>query len=308
MEAAVIKSKPRIGAAVRDGLNRFCLVEAMETDEKKGLIRLVRLAAISRVHLVSVRRTARGIKFQLCDEDWQLKLKLGLGAPKIAFPVDQREMFGIIGLLGVLVHLTFSYDMSTYTSVDWKDLQRVAKYVSALSVYDEADSPDFFAFIDTVAPHLKMLNSTWSLLTRFPPLYLKRARLYDPPYNDFSELNRHKIHRLDVPAFVPDHLSEIQSNQIISRSIKASGILHIRNWVDFPYDSIEIFCCCFPSAEDLHIVCEYERSVGDLDAYFTALWAKCLEIRDRLHVAGLKRLFITIKHNCNFQGVCCTAE
>ncbi|KAI6238283.1 hypothetical protein M3Y99_00706900 [Aphelenchoides fujianensis] len=301
MEAAVVKPKPRIRAAVRDGLNRFQLVDEMQTDETKGAAKLKRLTLISRAHLESVRRSARGIKFKLDRSVWRVKLNLGLGAPKIAFPVEQAEMVGIIELLGVPVHLTFDYFYPSFETVDWEELRQIEKYVNALGVYRQSDSPDFSAFISSVAPHLRALHSTWSVLAQLPPLQLERARLYVQP-DDFGELNRHEIHRLEVPVYNLNSRSELQSNQVISSSIKSLAILHLGNWTDFPYDSIETFRRRFPSLEDLHIVCEYGRRILDVRGFFTQLWAKCLKIRDRLHVSGLKRLFLTIKQDSTFYG------
>ncbi|KAI6181940.1 hypothetical protein M3Y99_01972100 [Aphelenchoides fujianensis] len=301
MEAAVVKQKPRIRAALRDGLNRFCLVGAMETDVKKGAAQLVRLAAISRAHLASVRRSAAGIKFKLDRSLWRVKLNLGLATPKIAFPVGQAEMSAITRLLGVPVHLTFDYCHPSFETVDWKELQQIEKQVNTLSVYNKFNSHYFSEFVNNMAPRLKVLHSTWSLLAQFPPLDLEKASIYHSP-GDFSEVNRHKILRLDVPVYDIDGYSGFPSNQVVSSSIKAVGILHVDYAAEFPYDGIAAFCRCFPSLEDLHIVCDYEKPVPELIVYFTKLWTKCFEIRDRLHVGGLKRLFITVKHDCMFIG------
>ncbi|KAI6238302.1 hypothetical protein M3Y99_00708800 [Aphelenchoides fujianensis] len=294
MEAAVVKRKPRIRAAVRNGLNRFCLVNEMETDKRKGAAQLVRLAAISRAHLASVCRTARGIKFQWAGWVWRVKLNLGIGAPKIEFPVNQAQMIAIIRLLGVPVHLKF------FTNADWGALESIGRYVNALGVHYESDSSEFFAFVNSVAPHLNVLASSWSVLARLQPLVLQKARLYDRA-EDFSELNRHKIYRLHVSLRDLQPFTA-QSNQVISASIKSLSISHIRSWTYFPYDPIEAFCRRFSGLEDLHVTCEHYEEVRDLSAYFTALWAKCLEIRDRLHVSSVKRLFLTVKQECDFLG------
>ncbi|KAI6225349.1 hypothetical protein M3Y99_01347800 [Aphelenchoides fujianensis] len=307
MEATVVKPKPRIWAAVRDGLNRFHLVDKMQTGIKNGAGQLVRLAMISRAHLESVRRTARGIKFKLDYSTWDMKLNLGLGTPKVSFPVDPTKMSAITRLLHVSVHLTFAYSRPpSFETVDWEKLRGIETHVNALSVYHKFDSSDFSAFIGNVAPQLKALNSTWDLLAQFPPLDLERAQLYHSP-GDFSELNRHKIHRLEMPVYYLDDRSGFPRNQVISSSIKSLGIMQICNWKKFPYNSIEVFRRRFPSLEDLYINCKYEQDedmpdLRDLSAYFTKLWAKGLEIRDRLHVAGLKRLFLTVKHGCGFDG------
>ncbi|KAI6175257.1 hypothetical protein M3Y99_01977700 [Aphelenchoides fujianensis] len=301
MEAAVVKRKPRMRAAVRGAVNRFQLVDKMQTDEMKGAARLLRLSAISRVHLASVRRSARGIKFKRANHKWVFKLKLGLGTPKIVQSVGRTEMSALIRLLAVPVHLKIGYPWSDYKSIDWKALEQMGKYVNALHVYKYFDSPEFSAFISSVTPHLNVLHSTWPVLARVPPLDLEKVRLF-LAYRDFNELNRHKIRRLDVFACELDDYSGIQINQVLSQSIKTLGILRVSNYSDFPYDSIEAFCRRFPLLEELHIGCEYWNGVRDLNAYFTALWAKCFEIRDRLHVAGLKRLFLTVKHRCHFDG------
>ncbi|KAI6242390.1 hypothetical protein M3Y99_00239700 [Aphelenchoides fujianensis] len=302
MEAAVVNRKPRIRAAVRDGLNRFSLVGAMETDETNGAAQLVRLAAISHAHLESVRRSAVGIKYERMNGKWRLRLHLGLGTPRVVFPVDQAEMVEIIKLLAVPIYFRFDDSWREYIGVDWMELHQIGKYVNGLGVlHDLVKFPDVCLFIGSVLPRLKVVNSIWSVLERLPPLDLEKARIYGH-CGDLSALNRHKILRLDVPVCEVQCSSELQRNQVISLSIKAVGILGIHGCADVPYDSIEAYCRRFPSLEDLHIVCEYWKDVRDLSAYFTALWAKCLEIRDRLHVAGLKRLFIMIKHNCSFYG------
>ncbi|KAI6240483.1 hypothetical protein M3Y99_00457000 [Aphelenchoides fujianensis] len=250
MEAAIFKPKPRMRAAVRDGLNRFQLVDKMETadDKHEGTTQLKRLALVSRAHLTAVRRLAAASKFILDRCAWRVNMELGIGASKSAFSADQTEMRAIIELLGVPVYLKFGCCIRTSKDIDWHELQQIGKY------------------------------------------------------DDYSELNRHKIRRLDVPVYELDDYSGSESNQVISASIKSLGILHISDWAAFPYDSIEAFSRRFPSLEDLHIVCKHEEQVQDLRAYLKALWTKCLEIRDRMHVAPLKRLFITIKHDCSYRG------
>ncbi|KAI6242379.1 hypothetical protein M3Y99_00238600 [Aphelenchoides fujianensis] len=272
MEAAVVKPRPRIRAVVRDGLNRFMLIDAWETDEKES-IRL----AVSRVHLASVGRSVRGIKFSLYYPlGWLVKIKPGLGAPKIDFSVDQTEMIAVIKLLAVPVHLKFANYWEEYKDVDWEQLQQIEQHVNRLTVIDDPRLLKFSAFVNGVAPHL---------------------------LDEFNALHRHKIHRLDVS--LRDLSSyTVQSNQVISLSIKALGIVipHVYDQSTFSSDSIESFRRRFPALEDLHIVCYNNGRVQDLSAYFTKLWAKCLGIRDRLHVAGLKRLFVTVKHECFFHG------
>ncbi|KAI6240480.1 hypothetical protein M3Y99_00456700 [Aphelenchoides fujianensis] len=296
MEAADVKRKPQIRAAVRDGLNRFQLVEKMETanDKREGTTQLKRLAIISRAHLESVRRTAHGIKNNRMGRKWLLRVNVGLGAPKVFFPVDQAEMIAIIRLLGVPISLNF------WTDVDWRALESIGRYVNALSVLH--DSPAFSAFINRVAPRLRVLRVGWPDLERLPSLGLERARIYGP-FQEVNDLNRHKIQRLDV-SLLDFQRHSIQSDRVISSFIKSLGLIVscVLDWSNFSYDSIEGFARRFPSLEDFHITCRYVANLWDLSAYFTALWTKCLEIRDRLHVGGLKRLFITIKHDCHFFG------
>ncbi|KAI6242405.1 hypothetical protein M3Y99_00225900 [Aphelenchoides fujianensis] len=297
MEAAVAKRKPQIRAAVRDGLNRFYLVDTMETSdhENKKFARLARLASISRAQLASVRRSIVRVKFKhTSGYELLLRLNLGVGAPKPAFTVDEAEMIAIIRLLGVPVCLRF------YVDVDWKALESVGRYVNELSVLHV--SPAFSAFVNTVAPHLRVLHPGWSHLERLPPLELERARIYGR-FDEFNDLHLHKIHRLDVS--IGDLTSySVQSDRVVSSKIKSLGILVplVFDWATFPCDSIEAFARRFPALEDLHITCKYVKDIPDLSAYFTKLWAKCLEMRDRLHVMPVKRLFLTIKHNCRFHG------
>ncbi|KAI6181941.1 hypothetical protein M3Y99_01972200 [Aphelenchoides fujianensis] len=297
MESAIVKPK-RIRAAVRDRLIRFLLIDAAETGghENEGFLRLARLASISRAQLASVRRSVVKIKFKhTSGYELLLRLNLGVGAPKPAFTVDQAEMIAIIRLLGVPVCLRF------YVDVDWKKLDSIERYVNELTVLHV--SPAFSAFVNTVAPHLRVLHSGWSHLERLPPLELERARIYGR-FDEFNDLHLHKIHRLDVS--IGDLSSySVQSDRVVSSKITSLGILVplVFDWATFPCDSIEAFARRFPALEDLHITCKYVKDIPDLSAYFTKLWAKCLEIRDRLHVAKLKRLFITIKHyGCDFQG------
>ncbi|KAI6242570.1 hypothetical protein M3Y99_00223800 [Aphelenchoides fujianensis] len=220
-------------AAVRGGLNRFYLVDATETSghENKEFVRLARLASISRAQLASVRRSVARIKFKhTSGYELLLRLNLGVGTPKPAFPVDEAEMIAVIRLLGVPVCLRF------YVDVDWKALESVGRF------------------------------------------------------DEFNDLHLHKIYRLDVS--IGDLTSySVQSDRVVSSKIKSLGIL-------VPLPSLRRF----PALEDLHITCKYVKDIPDLSAYFPELWAKCLEMRDRLHVAGLKRLFVTIKHNCHFHG------
>ncbi|KAI6175258.1 hypothetical protein M3Y99_01977800 [Aphelenchoides fujianensis] len=299
-------------AAVRGGLNRFYLVDATETSghENKEFVRLARLASISRAQLASVRRSVARIKFKhTSGYELLLRLNLGVGTPKPAFTVDQAKMVAIIRLLGVPVHLRF------YVDVDWKALESVGRYVNELTILHV--SPAFSAFVNRVAPHLRVLHSGWPDLERLPPLELERARIYGR-FDEFNDLHLHKIHRLDVS--IGDLTSySVQSDRVVSSKIKSLGFLVplVFDWAAFPSDSIEAFARRFPALEDLHITCKYvvgterlypfpmvefQKDIPDLSAYFTKLWAKCLEIRDRLHVAGLKRLFVTIKHNCHFHG------
>ncbi|KAI6225191.1 hypothetical protein M3Y99_01369100 [Aphelenchoides fujianensis] len=297
MEEPVVNPKPQMRAPVRDRLNRFQLLDATETGGRKneGLLRLARLASISRAQLASVRRSVVKIKFKhTSGYELLLRLNLGVGAPKPVFTVDHAEMIAIIRLLRVPVCLRF------YVDVDWHALESIARYVNGLTVLH--DSPAFSAFVNTVAPHLRVLHSGWSHLERLPPLELERARIYGR-FDEFNDLHLHKIHRLDVS--IGDLTSySVQSDRVVSSTIKSLGLIVplVFDWATFPCDSVEAFARRFPALEDLHITCKYVKDIPDLSAYFTKLWANCLEIRDRLHVAGLKRLFVTVKHNCRFYG------
>ncbi|KAI6242414.1 hypothetical protein M3Y99_00227000 [Aphelenchoides fujianensis] len=303
MKAAVFKPTPQMRAAVRGGLNRFCLIDAALTDadDFEGFLKLARLALISRAHLESVRRSARGIKFQQGEYSWLLKLDLGLGTPKIALQLDITQMIGIIQLLDVPVYLKLGDDLRSNDEVDWEELGQIGRWVHSLGIWHECDYSDFTEFINSVAPHLKVLNSTWPVLTQLPPLELERIRLYDPP-KDLSELNRHKIRRLDLPVDDLKDFSGLSSDEVLPPSIKSLGFVHVDDWTPFPYDSIGGFCRRISQLEDLHIICEHKWRVRNVKTYFPHLWAQCLEIRDRLHVSGLKRLFVTIKHDCIFDG------
>ncbi|KAI6192521.1 hypothetical protein M3Y99_01928600 [Aphelenchoides fujianensis] len=286
MEAAVVKPKPRIRAAVRDRLNRFQLVHAAETKGEKNeeFVRLARLASISRAQLASIRRSIAKLKFRLRDDELLLTLNLGNGAPKTVFTVDQTEMIAIIRLLGVPVHLSFWMD------VDWKKLESIGRCVNALTVLH--DSPAFSAFVNREAPHLRVLTSKWTLLARLPSLDLERARIYGE-FQEDNDLDRHKIHRLDV-----------WLDQVISSSIKSLGLMVpcVIDCATSLYVVIEGFARRFPSLEDLHIVCKYRNDINYFNAYFPYLWEDCLNFRDRLNVPGLKRLFLTIKYDCSFRG------
>ncbi|KAI6239933.1 hypothetical protein M3Y99_00526400 [Aphelenchoides fujianensis] len=303
MVAVDEKKKPRIRAALRDGLNRFFLVEKMETDETKGTAQILRLAAISRAQLTSVRRLAAGIKFKQTNRNWRLLMAGGLGTPKISFPLVQTEMIGIVKLLDVPVHLKFGEYCEPNEDADWEELQQIEQWVHGLGVYNENNSPEFSSFISNVAPHLKVLYSTWSVLEKLPPLDLKWIRLHDMVY-DVGELKSHKIRRLDVPAYELEDYSDLESDQVMSASIKSLGLIMDNvDWADVSYDSIEAFRRRFSELEEIHVICKRATSFEDPSAYLTALWAKCLEIRDRLHVAGLKRLFLTVKHDSTFCGM-----
>ncbi|KAI6240468.1 hypothetical protein M3Y99_00455300 [Aphelenchoides fujianensis] len=278
-------------AAVRDGLNRFQLVDAMETYEKKGSIRLVRLAAISRAHLVSVRRTARGIKFELKHFVWRLKMDLGIGAPAVDFAVNPKKTVGIAQLLVVPVYLAF--DPMSLKNADLKVLKKLGKFVNCLDLWGWCKSLAFADFIKTVTPQLKELRCYAGFLNRFSPLDLEKLVLHQTPY-DYTELNRHKIRRMDVAEHEVYRI--FPSNQVLSASITSLG-LRARDFSHFSLKYTETFCRRFTALQELHIIADSQNFSDDFVAQFKQLWAKCLELRDQLNISGLKRFFFKFKRS-----------
>ncbi|KAI6239934.1 hypothetical protein M3Y99_00526500 [Aphelenchoides fujianensis] len=102
---AVVKPKPRMGAAVRDGVNRHLLLAAKAADERKTATQLLRWAAISRTHLAAFRSAARGIKIdEIEDGRSSLKLEFGPTCAAIEFAVARAEINAIVRLLRAPAH------------------------------------------------------------------------------------------------------------------------------------------------------------------------------------------------------------
>ncbi|KAI6242555.1 hypothetical protein M3Y99_00222300 [Aphelenchoides fujianensis] len=291
---AAVKRKPQIRAAVRDGRNRFVLVDAIETDEKKGPIQLVRLASISRAQLASVRRCARCLKFEQDGSKWRLRLEVGHAATPIVFPVEPRQMSGIVRVVRVPVRLDFGHGYASL--IEWTELEQLAEFVTGL-VWRYHESSACYKFVNKVTPQLRELECSSSFLERFWPLNLEKLAL-DGPRIDYSLLARHEVRRLDVPLWEVHR--KFPPAQVLSASIRALGLTCV-DVRELPLDKIAAFRRRFPALEDLHIVLDYSGSRTDLSAHFTRLWTKCLEARDRLHVAGLKRLFFVVAHTCTLQ-------
>ncbi|KAI6242512.1 hypothetical protein M3Y99_00217800 [Aphelenchoides fujianensis] len=301
MEAAVVKPKPRIRAAVRDGLNRFCLVDKMkvESDKHEGTTQLKRLALISRAHLASVRRSARGIQFDHVYPEWRLQLDLRIGAPKVVFPVDQTEMRGIVKLLAVPIHAEIGYDPYWYKDAACKELKGIENFVNGLHLRSFSDSSAFPEFVERVAPHLKQLECPPFVLGRLPPLDLEKLVLdFTLSGIDYGQLSRHKVRRLDVPMYEV-HRNGYLNGQVLSASISSLG-LKASHVLDLPHEALDAFCRRFPALEELHIFDNNTRRMKELDEHFKKLWTACLELRDQLNVPGLKRFFFTIRHDCTF--------
>ncbi|KAI6242356.1 hypothetical protein M3Y99_00236200 [Aphelenchoides fujianensis] len=298
MEAAVVKSKPQMRAAVRVGLNRFQLVDKMETDMEKGTAQLKRLALISRAHLASVRRSARGIKFEQWEHNWRLQLDLGIGAPKTTFPATQTEMRGIVKLLAVPIHVDLRYNHYWHKDVACKKLKGVESFVNCLTVRDYSDFAPFGEYNDCVAPHLKQPECPSDALPPFPPLDLERLVFDYTAFGvNYDLLSRYKIRRLDVPMW--EITRDFMSDPVLSTSITSLG-LNVSNAINFRHELIEAFCRRFSALEELHICVDFTGPMKALDEHFTNLWAACLELRDRLNISGFKRLFFTFDHDCNY--------
>ncbi|KAI6221803.1 hypothetical protein M3Y99_01535800 [Aphelenchoides fujianensis] len=283
--------RPRIRpTAVRDGLNRFLLVDAMCTKKKRGPLRLMRLASVSRAQLASVRRTARGFEFRLLRSGPTLKLDLGVGSSVVEFPVSQPKMGAIALLLRIPLHL----DLEWTKDVDWAEMQRVEEFLNRLTVEPCHESAGKAAFIKRVIPRLQELKCQPYFMKRLPPLDLEKLAF---PYGqvDYESLSRHRIHRLDVDRWAFG--AHNSSDGILSPTIRSLGLLtdFSRFRWDSDCDAIETFCRRFPSLEELHIDEKHFHVSGDFVENFSELWAACMESRERLKVAGLQRIFVTIK-------------
>ncbi|KAI6239943.1 hypothetical protein M3Y99_00528000 [Aphelenchoides fujianensis] len=291
METAVVKRKPRLRAGASDApdkLNRFLLVDAMRADKTKGAAQLVRLASISRAQLASVRRLAAGIKFELDGEKWRLKLEQGFGTPPILFVLSQKEMCGVAELLAV--SLSLALDPAFLKSVDWEELKRTENFVNGVVLYDTPKSPDLLEFIGRVAVQLKELECDASYLKRSPPFDLDKLVLHGPRV-DYKALGRHKIRRLDVPMWElgRNHSADL----VLPASITSLGLVEHLSLFNASPDAVNEFCRRFPALEDLHLIGSFRITAQDLVTHFKDVWAKCLELRDRLVFPGLRRIFFS---------------
>ncbi|KAI6242438.1 hypothetical protein M3Y99_00229500 [Aphelenchoides fujianensis] len=298
MESAVVKRKPQIRAAGRDGVNRFQLVGKMEAkgDKHEGTIQLKRLALISRAHLASVRRNARGIKFERQDFKWRLLLDFRIGAPKVEFPTSKAEMREVAKLLGVPIRLAFGFNLLSFA--EWRELEQLGTLVNGLAFMHVPEPPAFAEFVERVASHLKQLEWPSYALAHFPPLDLEKLVLVDKEVN-YAHLGRHKIRRLDVR--IDEIHRRFTSGQVISASITSLG-LNGSDATNFRHELIEAFCCRFSALEELHISIKYSGVRNVLGGDFKGLWENCLELRDQLDVPRLKRFFFVLEHDCTFRG------
>ncbi|KAI6242432.1 hypothetical protein M3Y99_00228900 [Aphelenchoides fujianensis] len=294
MEAAVVKRKPQMRAAVRDGLNRFHLFDKEEMGNKKPRIRFMR--DLSRSIGIPCRCIAR-IKFQQFVSEWMLELRLkglGLQMSIVIFFVNQTEMRRMVQLLDVPVHLDLWPRPDEVADPVWQHLKPIESYVNGLTLRSCRGSAVFSEFITSVAPQLKELKGPWVVLPSLPPLDLKKLVLYADHRNNYELLKRHRIHRLDV--VMEEAGLVFRDDGVLSSSIKSLGLVVYRDLFDATLEQIQRFCRRFTALEELQITGDLSLSHRNLDVHFKKLWAKCLELRDRLEVPGLKRLYFTIKH------------
>ncbi|KAI6234229.1 hypothetical protein M3Y99_00818800 [Aphelenchoides fujianensis] len=277
----------------------------MCTKKKRGPLRLMRLASISRAQLASVRRTARDLEFRLLRCGPTLKLDLGVGWSVVEFPVSQQEMSAIAQLLRIPLHLNLEWAMD----VDWEEMQRVEEFLYGLTVEPCHESPGKAAFLNRVLPRLQELKCPPYLSKRLPPLDLEKlAFSYGRTTSfvlaslifcgflgvDYESLSRHRIHRLDVDRWAFG--SQFPPNRILSPTIKSLGLVTAFSQYEWTPDcaAIQAFCQRFPALEELHVINHISNVTDDFVGYFSELWSeKCLELRERLNVPGLKRIFVT---------------
>ncbi|KAI6232666.1 hypothetical protein M3Y99_01002500 [Aphelenchoides fujianensis] len=237
-------------AAVRDGLNRFLLVGKMETesDKHEGTIQLKRLALISRVHLASLRRSARGIKFKQNGCEWRLQLDFGIGAPEFVSSADHAEMRGIVKLLAVPIHVDLDISHRSYTNAACKELKGIENFVNGLILRSFPESPPFAEFVESVIARLKHLKCPPFVFKRFPLLDLEKLVLIDFASRvDYEIVGRHQIRRLDVSMW--EIHRNFTSGQVLSASITSLGLTDTTA-INFPPESIDAFCRRFSALED----------------------------------------------------------
>ncbi|KAI6240443.1 hypothetical protein M3Y99_00452200 [Aphelenchoides fujianensis] len=265
---------------------------------KKSRIRFMRLVAICRAQLASLRRCIARLKFQQFVSGWMLELRLkglGLETSIAVFPVDQTEMPRMVQLLNVPVHLALWREPGEVPDAVWTELKQIAPLVHGLTLRSCRHSPAFSEFITSVAPQLNELKGPWIVLSSLPPLKLEKVVLYDDFPVSYAALERHTIHRLDVT--MTEAEITFRDHHVISRSIKSLGLVVYRDLLDATLEQINKFCRRFTALEELHITGDlHELFHRNLDVHFKKLWSKCLELRERLKVRGLKRLYFTIKH------------
>ncbi|KAI6234327.1 hypothetical protein M3Y99_00814100 [Aphelenchoides fujianensis] len=291
MVAVDVKKKPRIRTAdVRDGLNRFLLIEATRAAGTKGANQFLRFAAVSRAQLAAVRRAARGIRFELNPAGWRVKLDVGLGAPTVEFAVSPKEVVAIARLLPV--HVEFGFDVRWEAKVDSELFEQIDGFVKGLSFHRYSVFHLFHHFIKAVTTRnqLKELECSWSYLEHFPPLQLDRFVMQGMQV-DYNELARHKIRRLD--ASMDEIWRPFPDDRVLSASITSLGLVQHQDLFTASPVRIDRFCRRFTALEELRIIGNFPTKEQDLVAHLKAVWIKCLQIRDRLDVPGLKRAFFT---------------
>ncbi|KAI6219339.1 hypothetical protein M3Y99_01662300 [Aphelenchoides fujianensis] len=291
--------RPRIRpTAVRDGLNRFLLIDAMCTKKKTGPLRLMRLASGSRAQLASARRTARGFEFRLVRTGPTLKLDLGVGSSVVEFPVSQQKMSAIARLLRIPLHL----DLECAKHVDWEEMQRVEEFLDSVTIGPRQKSPGKAAFINRVLPRLQELKCHAYFVKRLPPLALEKLVLRDERANylDFESLSRHRIQRLDVDRWAVN--TRLPPDRVLSPTVKSLSL--VTAFSRYPWhldsDAVKTFCGRLPALEELHVESNLHNPARDFVEYFSELWTECVDFRERLNVPGLKRIFVTTKLKFSF--------
>ncbi|KAI6230556.1 hypothetical protein M3Y99_01049000 [Aphelenchoides fujianensis] len=298
MEAPFVEPRPRHRAvAVRDGLNRFLQIHAMRTDEKKAPLQLARLAAVSRAQLVSVRRHVPVLKFTLWPAGWAWFMpNVGLGSTAGRIYVSATETSGIAKLLRVPIRLVI-VNSSGLEHVDWKEMRMLEEWVNGLEIHESEalyQFPLLSGLIDRVTPQLKNLMCSAAVLDRFPPLDLDSLdfRGADGLHDAVS---RHTIRRLDVNTFVASR--ESSSDQLFSASIESLGLVEYQDLLSVRPETVVAFCRRFPGLEELRFVVVYQFEPSDAeDPFFKQLWDGLLQLRERLNISGLKRLYFEIEY------------
>ncbi|KAI6234278.1 hypothetical protein M3Y99_00824200 [Aphelenchoides fujianensis] len=275
------------------------------TNEKKAPLQLVRLAAVFRAQLTSVRRHVSVLKFTLWSSGWHWFMPdVGLGSAAGRVAVSPTEMSGIAKLLRVPVHLLI-VDTRGLVHVDWEEMKEVEEFVNGL---DLRENPHQFLvlsqFINKVTPQLKKLECSTDVLNHFPPLELNKLQLYGTD-GLHEALSRHSIRRLDVYAnavlravHAPQPTTIHPLEQLFSPSIKSLELIDYMGLLDVPAETIDVFCRRFPELEDLHLTVHRTEERTLVQDPFQKQWAHLLRLRDRLNIPGLKRLFFVIKDDC----------